>query len=316
MARSRAAPCVRDALVQVPEHCLHIPVLFFISLPAHHGASAADYNSRRPACCFDHENDSHFVNQCSSLADYEYQMTSLRDPILIPETEETWDRIANAMIRMTALVRGNAADYPLETVANVRPVSRPLNSAASSERTRLSGVAIELLSELARVLDSSFDPLIPLFLPGLLTICTRSNKVFISRARSCVLAIIEHTRSPSILPYLAESTKDKSVSLRLAAAEATLACLNGFNPPDLEREPRAREIEGTIRLTATDASADVRKIAKKIFEAYKQLLPRRVERYVALGHRTAHALIFLQLHTATHTHGQEVSQYQSISCAK
>ncbi|EED77467.1 predicted protein [Postia placenta Mad-698-R] len=142
------------------------------------------------------------IIHCSSLADYEYQMTSLRDPILIPETEETWDRIANAMIRMTALVRGNAADYPLETVANVRPVSRPLNSAASSERTRLSGVAIELLT-----------------------------------------------------------------------------CLNGFNPPDLEREPRAREIEGTIRLTATDASADVRKIAKKIFEAYKQLLPRRVESF-------------------------------------
>ena len=72
------------------------------------------------------------------------------------------------------------------------------------------------------------------------------------------------------------------MSLRLAAAEVMLLCLKSFNPPDLEKESRAKEIEATIRATAVDANADVRKVARKIFDAYKILLPRRVQRYVLL----------------------------------
>lgn len=56
-----------------------------------------------------------------------------------------------------------------------------------------------------------------------------------------------------------------------------MACLNSFNPPDLEKEARARLIEDVIRVTARDANADVRKVSRKIFEAYKALLPGRVE---------------------------------------
>ena len=81
-----------------------------------------------------------------------------------------------------------------------------------------------------------------------------------------------------IIHYAAESVKDKSVSLRLAAAETLMLCMKSFNPPDLEKESRAREIEAVIRSTAVDASADVRKVSKKIFEAYKILLPNRLRR--------------------------------------
>jgi hypothetical protein len=56
--------------------------------------------------------------------------------------------------------------------------------------------------------------------------------------------------------------------------------MNCFNPPDLEKENRALEIEAAIRLSARDANADVRKVSRKIFEAYKELLPDRVDRFV------------------------------------
>ncbi|PCH43690.1 hypothetical protein WOLCODRAFT_60364, partial [Wolfiporia cocos MD-104 SS10] len=168
---------------------------------------------------------------------------------------------------------------PHESVTALRSYSRSINSAAFSERSRLSGAAVELMGTAAKSLERAFDPLIPLYLPTLLTLCSRSNKVFVNRARKGLLEVIEHTRSPSIIPFLAESTKDKSVSLRLAAADSILTCLNLFNPPDLEKEPRAREIEAVIRITATDANADVRRTGKKLFEAYKQIMPARVDRY-------------------------------------
>jgi hypothetical protein len=162
-------------------------------------------------------------------------------------------------------------------IAIMRAVSRPLNSAMNSERTRLSGVAIDLLGVLASELGAAFDPLLPLFLPTLLSLCARTNKVFVARARTAILTIIESSQLSSILPYLLPPLKDKSVSLRLTAVEGVLACMNCFNPPDLEKEGRAQEIETVIRFSARDASADVRKVGRKIFEAYKVLLPSRVD---------------------------------------
>ena len=163
-------------------------------------------------------------------------------------------------------------------LAGIRSVSRPLNSALNSERSRLSGPAVELLTALATGLGSSFDPLVPQFVPTLLALCGRTNKVFTSRARACTFTIVQHTRLPSLLPYLAELANHKSVFLRLTAGEGILACLNCFNPPDLEKETRARAVEDFIKLTARDASADVRKASKEVFKAYRTLMPARVDR--------------------------------------
>ncbi|KAI9067369.1 hypothetical protein FKP32DRAFT_1609511 [Trametes sanguinea] len=166
---------------------------------------------------------------------------------------------------------------PFHELGALRASSRPISSALNSERTRLSGTATESIATSVNALGRAFEPLIPHYLPTLLTLCSRTNKVMVTRAKGCIHAIIEHTQSPSILHYLAESTKDKSVSLRLAAAEAVVLCLNSFNPPDLEKEQRAKEIEAIIRVTAVDASADIRKVGRKIFDSYKILLPGRVK---------------------------------------
>ena len=55
-----------------------------------------------------------------------------------------------------------------------------------------------------------------------------------------------------------------------------MACLNCYNPPDLEVPARAEDVEAVIKATARDSSADVRKSSRKVFEAYKILLPTRV----------------------------------------
>ncbi|OBZ68143.1 hypothetical protein A0H81_11888 [Grifola frondosa] len=151
------------------------------------------------------------IIECESLLELERTLIIVQERLSLPESEETWDSIAHAIIHLAALSKGNA--------------------------------------------------------------------VFVTRARTCITTIIEHTHSPTILSYLADAVKDKSASLRLAAADGVLACLNSFNPPDLEKEQRAREVEDIIRAIATDASADVRKAARRIFEAYKVLLPTRVESF-------------------------------------
>ncbi len=205
-------------------------------------------------------------------------MRPIREALALTESEDSWEKIANAIQKLVLLTHRGASDISQEFTAALRSLSQPLNSAAVSERTRLSGAAIDLIGAAASELGNPFEPLLPLFFPTLILLCTRTNKVFISRARTCIITIIEATQSPSILTYLSQSAKDKSVSLRLVAAEAALACLNSFNPPNLQKESRAREIEALIKCAGTDPNADVRKLGRKIYEAYTILLPHRVER--------------------------------------
>ncbi|KAG6889579.1 hypothetical protein C0992_004687 [Termitomyces sp. T32_za158] len=133
-------------------------------------------------------------------------------------------------------------------------------------------------SVLATGLGKSFKPLLQIFLPTLLSLCGRTNKVVVTRAKACIMVIVETTQLSAILSYFVQSIEDKSASIRFAAAEGTLACVNCFNPPDLEKEARANEVETVIRVAARDAQADIRVVGRKLFEAYRMLLPTRVDR--------------------------------------
>ncbi|KAG8213851.1 clasp N terminal-domain-containing protein [Butyriboletus roseoflavus] len=221
------------------------------------------------------------ITTCESPETLRAEIDTVRKKVTLDETEDTWDTITQGILHLTRLCNNGGCDFPSEMIAGIRLMSRPLNNALNSERSRLSGAAVEFLAALVTGLGSSFEPLVSQFVPTLLALCGRTNKVFTSRARACILALIQHTRLPSLLPYLAELANHKSLFLRLTAAEGILACLNCFNPPDLEKETRARVVEDFIKLTARDASADVRKASKEVFKAYKTLMPARVDSFVA-----------------------------------
>ena len=155
-------------------------------------------------------------------------------------------------------------------VAAIHSLSGSLSRAINSERSRLSGSAIKLVTALSTGLGPAFEPLIASFIRALLGLCARTNKLFVSRAKACIITVIEHTQSPSILSYLAESILHRSSSLRLAAAEGVLACLRSSNHPD---DTCSRLIEGIIKSTSRDASEGVRETAKQIYKAYKDILP-------------------------------------------
>ncbi|KAJ7072493.1 clasp N terminal-domain-containing protein, partial [Mycena amicta] len=206
---------------------------------------------------------------------------SVRANLSLQESEETWDTILRAISSLSSACADADSYTPSDIVAAIRPIHRPIISAMNSERGRLSGVAIDLVATLASSLGPAFDPLLHHLFPVLLTLSSRTSKVTVVRARACILTVIDATQLPSIISYLLQSATDKSVSLRLTVVESTLACLNCFNPPDLEKDSKAKEIEAIIRVASRDANADVRKVCRKMFDAYKVLLPGRVDRFIA-----------------------------------
>lgn len=183
-------------------------------------------------------------------------------------------------MRLRSLSENGAAEFPSEFVSLIRGVARPLINCINSERSKLSGVSLELFISLGQVLQSFFAPLLPVFFPTLLWQCMRSNKVFSARGKACVVEIIGSTRLPGILTYVLNPVRDKSATMRLAAAEAALACLNTCDPEELVKGVRQGEIESIIKATIQDANGDIRKTSRKLFEAYTILNPDRIDAYV------------------------------------
>lgn len=216
--------------------------------------------------------------QILSSSDIEYKLRPVREALALNESEETWDKIAGAVTVLRMLLQESGGAIPEYFAGALRSLSSPLSKCIGSERSRLSGATMDLLNTAATELGKSFEILLSVFVPTLIVLCGRPNKVFVTRAKACLITIIQSTQSPLILSYLLRSAKDKSTPLRLTVAEASLACLQCFNPPDLQKDSRGQEVEALVKCFATDANADIRKVGRNIFEAYSILLPGRVDR--------------------------------------
>lgn len=150
----------------------------------------------------------------------------------------------------------------------------------NSERTRLANIAVDLFTVLAPPLGSKFESLIGVFVPNLIRLLGRTNKVFIARATAGLHAIITHCPHPRLLVELRVMVTDKSAALRVLVGGAVLRCMTEWDWSVPSLASKAGDVETVIRAFGTDSNVDARKIARQIFDCYKQTFPDRVERCV------------------------------------
>ncbi len=146
----------------------------------------------------------------SSVTELHSHFDELYDDLHAPETEHTWQKIERALLHIQAITRGGATKYYPEFVALIKDAGAgPINNALLSERTKLSGTAGDLMNSIAPRLAEKFEGLVGVFVPTLLLICARTNKVAVKRAEKTLHLIVKHCRPPSLVPYLKEAIKDK-----------------------------------------------------------------------------------------------------------
>ncbi|PVF94592.1 hypothetical protein CPB86DRAFT_808491 [Serendipita vermifera] len=215
---------------------------------------------------------------CDTENQLQREIEDLRVSLDREETEESWEPIQRSLARFKSLVRGGAYRHD-SFVPSLRPVSRLINPPMLSERGRLSAVAIELVSTLASALGRRFDPLMLVFAPTLMKLCQRPNKVVITRTHACITNIIQQTRLPSLIPFLKDALKDKSVTLRVVASESTNLCMKQIDEERLA--PKLSDIEGIIKLAGRDANPEVRKNARILLQEYRDRFPERYAIFVS-----------------------------------
>ncbi|GAA5966876.1 hypothetical protein JCM21900_001952 [Sporobolomyces salmonicolor] len=227
----------------------------------------------------------------ASAAQLRSEFDTLLTVLALDETEHTWEKIDKAVKRFQAVVRGGAAKKELaeEFVRGMRDkqVVNGLVRSLLTERTRLSGTTLDLIASSTR-LGAQFAPLLPLYLPTLLRLLCRTNKLYVSRSASTIASIIKNTKLGEVLRFIAHEWRleaGKSSSFREKAAEAVTIMLGAEGVEMLiEKEALDRwieDLEWIIKTAATDKEPKVRTEMKKCWQVYHREWPERVYNFTA-----------------------------------
>ncbi|GAA6009998.1 hypothetical protein JCM10207_007512 [Rhodosporidiobolus poonsookiae] len=225
----------------------------------------------------------------TSSRDLHVEVEALLSVLALNESEDTWEKINKAVKRFQAVVRGGATKLTDDFTHAMRDprMVKGLTRSLATERGALSGTALELVASCTR-LGAHFAALLHCYLPTVLRLLAKPNKVYITRAASCLSSIIKNTHLADVIKYIVLEWRNeagKSATFREQAAGA-VALILGVDGGELlvDKEHLARRVEDlewVIKTGATGREVTVRADMKKCWEVYKREWPERVASFTA-----------------------------------
>ncbi|KAJ1964629.1 hypothetical protein GGI12_001297 [Dipsacomyces acuminosporus] len=245
--------------------------------------------------------------KCESASDFDAKFRTLLVKLDVVEGEETWQQIDNALKNLVSLVKAGAAKYDSFTTIMKQAVNF-INNAALSERTRLSGTALALIEEMARQMETRFQPLCDLIFPAAIKICGRANKVFVTRGVNCLTTVITYAHIPDQTPRICEAaTNDPNKTVRASAAKLLMSIVSCCTVPELT--PHLALVEKAIGDGVVDANPDARTTARQSYEIYIKRFSNRTEQFKAGLSTTAKKYLKIDDKSAD---GRSQSQFASF----
>ena len=117
------------------------------------------------------------------------------------------------------------------------------------------------------------------FVPPLIRLCTRANKINVQRATQCLLQMVRsHPQSYRQIPRLAECMRtgqNKSQRYSVIQALAEMLQLHEWRP----LEDYCADIEASLRMGLTDAESTVREVSRGAYQRYKDMFPQRTDAF-------------------------------------
>ncbi|BEJ10984.1 hypothetical protein CspHIS471_0104060 [Cutaneotrichosporon sp. HIS471] len=218
---------------------------------------------------------------CSTPQILQVELDVLATALSLPEREDTWEKMEKGIVRFTGVSRGGGykhVDLFVRGVGN-KGVGLRIVDCMMSDRGRLSGVSTDLLQAMAPRLASHFGPLVLLYLPPLIRLLARPNKVFFKRAEKCLSAIILHCPLPTILIHLSHGLDDRSDQCKRASAIGIESAMTQWDSHRWS-EKDLDLLELCVRKMATDRDGEVRKTARRVWGLFSELWSERVEDFM------------------------------------
>ncbi|CAG8513632.1 2418_t:CDS:2 [Paraglomus occultum] len=213
-----------------------------------------------------------------SAEQFDAEIKKIQEIFQEKESEHTWQGFDEALSRLTIMIQNGAYKYESSFLHGLKVLRKSILNSLLTDRTRLSGTAVELIEEIAKALGPKFQPMADTYVAAILKLCMRTNKIFITRAQKCMIGIIKVSYIPAVIPKFREALQDPSKNLRACAAEFILASLEANDVGSLT--DYIDDLELAIREGAIDSTPAVRATTKKTFEVYKLKFDLRLQDFV------------------------------------
>lgn len=208
----------------------------------------------------------------ASDAELEAHVAPILPKLALPETEDSWSKIDSALVEFQTITKAGGARLT-SYIAVVRDVAPCITRSLLSERTKLSGTASDVLNSMAPRLGDRFAVLLPIFMPPLLQLCARTNKVALKRAEKSIHLICRYCQLSGTIPYLVHALHEKAPGLRVVALGALIVLVDAGGSERLQK--RVGEIEQVIHDHARDANSEVRALCRTLYAHYTANWPER-----------------------------------------
>ncbi|KAI8070436.1 clasp N terminal-domain-containing protein [Gongronella butleri] len=196
------------------------------------------------------------------------------------ESEDTWECFDLALKNIKQWTAGDKIYQYQGFIEHIKSLEKPLIASLSSERTRLSTSAHDLLLAMAKALQRKYEPLHDVFLPTLVRLFARTNKVHARHTLTCVKKIIEHSKLPrTIRTMCLHLGNNKNKAVRHAIIECVNVVIQVNANADLRKY--IDDLEVAINTTAMDPSPDVRSSIRQCYKLYSQRFPDRASTFAA-----------------------------------
>ncbi|KAJ3375725.1 hypothetical protein GGF31_002929 [Allomyces arbusculus] len=223
-----------------------------------------------------------------STRDAQRHLDAIAADIAVKETEQTWEKMDAAIRKLKDLVPSCSA---AQIAPFVRQNKARIEACLKTDRTRLSGSACELVLALAQSGSQQTASACELFVPALLALTSRTNRIFIQRSQAALLAVVAAGNPDHFVMRVCNEAKNKAKTTRFAVVEAVKVLITSHDADRIEQFCDALEV--CLRATVDDSAVDVRQAARSAIEMYRVKVPNRSDRL--LGSLSAKALKSLGL---------------------
>ncbi|CDH59139.1 hypothetical protein RO3G_05499 [Lichtheimia corymbifera JMRC:FSU:9682] len=213
----------------------------------------------------------------SSKVELDREMRRVHALFQKKETDETWQLFNAALDNIRNWVeQSNAHEYE-GFGKHLKSLRDGINHALLSERTRLSGSAVELVKTLAKTMQRDYEPFHDMFHGSLLRMLARTKKVIVAQALDCLKTVIAASKLPRLIPrFSAMLTNNNKLqvtnnSTLSSAATCLELCIQNNSPEHIQ--PHIQSLEAAIRAGIMKPSAEVRTAVRACYKAYASKMP-------------------------------------------
>ncbi|KAJ3215562.1 hypothetical protein HK099_006304 [Clydaea vesicula] len=178
------------------------------------------------------------------------------------ESEQNWEKFEKELQKVSEWILN---DFD---ILNIKKIKTPIVNSIQSERTRLSRTAMILIKDLSAAYAEQFEQISDIFLPVVLKNCAKANNVYVNTAFETMLASIENSKVPNLLPHILDVLNNANKILRLKAT-ACLVKIMEVNDAD-NLFTRLDLVEQSIRISIMDRDDKVCCVTKFISSLNEQ----------------------------------------------